>query len=159
MDSVVSSYTPTVRALSHARAQHTRRKAPSGESGPPRVLAVAMPHTPGARDLPGTHTEYQHLARLFPAVEGLVGEEATRQAVLSQLATHPWAHFACHSGTDPDDPYRSHLLVARQAASQRTSPVPAAIGRGLTAVPHGAVGAARRPPGVCPRRGRPSWRS
>ncbi|MGW1779341.1 CHAT domain-containing protein [Streptomyces sp. NPDC002143] len=116
MDSVVSSYTPTVRALSHARARHTRRATPSGESGPPRVLAVAMPHTPGARDLPGARTEYQHLARIFPALEGLVGEEATREAVLSRLAAHPWAHFACHAGVDPDDPHRSHLLVHDHAA-------------------------------------------
>lgn len=117
MDRVVSSYTPTVRALSHTRARHARRKTPSGESGPPRVLAVAMPHTPGARDLPGARTEYQHLARLFPAMEGLVGEEATRQAVLSRLGTHPWAHFACHAGSDPDDPYRSRLLVHDHAVS------------------------------------------
>ncbi|MEU3612879.1 CHAT domain-containing protein [Streptomyces sp. NPDC006872] len=117
MDSVVSSYTPTVRALSHARAQHSRRAAPSGESGLPRVLAVAMPQTPGARDLPGARTEYQHLARIFPALEGLVGEEATRQAVLSRLAAHPWAHFACHAGVDPDDPHRSHLLVHDHAAN------------------------------------------
>ncbi|MBQ0829386.1 CHAT domain-containing protein [Streptomyces tagetis] len=117
MDRVVSSYAPTVRALSHARAQHARRRTPSGESGPPRLLAVAMPHTPDARDLPGALTEYRHLARLLPTVEGLVGEGATRQAVLSSLATHPWAHFACHAGADPDDPYRSHLLVHDHAVN------------------------------------------
>ncbi|MEU3654441.1 CHAT domain-containing protein [Streptomyces sp. NPDC032161] len=117
MDRVVSSYAPTVRALSHARAQHARRKTPSGESGPPRVLVVAMPHTPGARDLPGAQTEYEHVAQLFPMVEGLIGEEATCQAVLASLATHPWAHFACHAGADPDDPYRSHLLVHDHAVN------------------------------------------
>ncbi|MFD5025790.1 CHAT domain-containing protein [Streptomyces sp. NPDC058373] len=117
MDRVVSSYTPTVRALSYTRAQHAQRKTPSEESGPPSMLAVAMPHTPGARDLPGARTEYQHLAQLFPTVKGLVGERATCQAVLSSLATHPWAHFACHAGADPDDPYRSHLLVHDHAVN------------------------------------------
>ncbi|QYA95766.1 CHAT domain-containing protein [Streptomyces anulatus] len=117
MDRVVSSYAPTVRALSHARAQHAGRKTPSGESGPPRVLAVAMPHTPGARDLPGARTEYERLSHIFPMVEGLVGEEATCQAVLSSLATHPWVHFACHAGADPDDPYRNHLLVHDHAVN------------------------------------------
>jgi CHAT domain-containing protein len=117
MDRVVSSYTPTVRALSRARAWHARREAGTGDSGVPRLLTVAMPHTPGSRDLPGARTEYQSLARLFPAMEGLVGEEATHKAVLSRLATHPWAHFACHSGPDPDDPYRSHLLVHDHAVN------------------------------------------
>lgn len=116
MDRVVSSYAPTVRALSHARAQHARAEASSADSGRPRVLTVAMPRTPGERDLPGAETEYRHLARLFPAMEGLVGQEATRDAVLSRLAAHPWAHFACHAGTDPDDPYRSQLLVHDHAA-------------------------------------------
>ncbi|WP_345624068.1 CHAT domain-containing protein [Streptomyces ziwulingensis] len=117
MDRAVSSYVPTVRALSHARAQHARRRTRSGEPGSPRVLAVAMPHTPGARDLPGARTEYEHLAQHFPVLDGLVGEEATREAVLTGLATHPWAHFACHAGTDPDDPYRSHLLVHDHAVN------------------------------------------
>ncbi|MFF8032712.1 CHAT domain-containing protein [Streptomyces sp. NPDC016626] len=117
MDRVVSSYAPTVRALSHARARQARPGTSSAGSGRPRVLAVAMPRTPGERDLPGARTEYRHLARLFPAMEGLTGEEATRDAVLSRLAVHPWVHFACHAGTDPDDPYRSHLLVHDHAAN------------------------------------------
>lgn len=112
MDRVVSSYTPTVRALSHARAQRARQTAssPSGPR-PPRVLAVAMPYTPDASELEGAQREYEHLEQRFPEFEGLVGEDATREAVLSRLATHPWAHFACHAGADPTDPSRSHLLV------------------------------------------------
>ncbi|MGY3681145.1 CHAT domain-containing protein [Streptomyces sp. TE33382] len=113
MDRAVSSYTPTVRALAHARSLRAgRRAAAAGEPrGPLRALAVAMPHTPGAAELPGAEREYEHLARLLPAVDELVAHDATRASVLSRLPTHPWVHFACHAGTDPADPYRSHLLV------------------------------------------------
>ncbi|MER5982506.1 CHAT domain-containing protein [Streptomyces sp. NPDC001787] len=112
MDRAVSSYTPTVRALAHARSLRAAQRAAAGESrGPLRVLAIAMPHTPGAAELPGAEREYGHLARLLPAVDELVARDATRASVLSGLPTHPWVHFACHAGTDPADPYRSHLLV------------------------------------------------
>lgn len=119
MDRVVSSYAPTVRALSHARAQLARRVTRSAGT-PPQVLAVAMPHTPGAGDLPGARAELRHLTELFPAVDGLVGPRATRRTVLSGLAAHPWAHFACHAGVDPDDPYRSLLLVEDHATRPLT---------------------------------------
>ncbi|MFF7247641.1 CHAT domain-containing protein [Embleya sp. NPDC008237] len=110
MDRVVSSYTPTVRALAHARARRIRPE-PAGAAHPPRILAVAMPHTPGASNLPGARQEYDHLTDVFPTMSGLIAGEATREAVLSGLTTHPWVHFACHAGADPTDPSRSHLLV------------------------------------------------
>jgi hypothetical protein len=109
MDRVISSYAPTVRTLAHARTRQERPKHTS--SAPPRVLAVAMPYTPGAPDLPGAQREFRQLAELFPGTEGLVGKNATRDAVLIRLPTTPWVHFACHAGTDPADPSRSHLLV------------------------------------------------
>jgi CHAT domain-containing protein len=75
------------------------------------MLAVVMPYTPQERDLPGARQEFKKLRRLFPAVEGLVGPAATRDAVLSGLPSSPWVHFACHAASDPDDPFNSHLLV------------------------------------------------
>ncbi|MFE6282705.1 CHAT domain-containing protein [Streptomyces sp. NPDC057877] len=108
MDRVASSYTPTVRALSHARARQT---AATGRTGRPPMLAVAMPRTPGQADLPGAEAELQRLARFLPDAERLVGAEATCRAVLTRLSAYPWAHFACHAGADPEDPYRSRLLV------------------------------------------------
>ncbi|GII87240.1 CHAT domain-containing protein [Sphaerisporangium siamense] len=107
MDRVVSSYTTTVRALAHARARRAERPGPRR----PRVLAVAMPETPGAAPLPGARVEYSRLSRLFPGLDGLVGPDATRDAVLSRLPRSAWAHFACHAAADPADPSGSHLLV------------------------------------------------
>jgi tetratricopeptide (TPR) repeat protein len=106
LDRAVSSYTPTIRALAHART----RRAPT-RSRPPRLLAVVMPQTPHESALPGAREEFEQLSRLFPAVEGLVGPAATHDAVLSRLPSSPWAHFACHAMSDPDDPSNSQLLV------------------------------------------------
>ncbi|GII64948.1 CHAT domain-containing protein [Sphaerisporangium krabiense] len=107
MDRVTSSYTTTVRALAHARARQAERPG----ARRPRVLVVAMPETPGATPLPGARVEYSRLSRLFPGLDGLVGRDATRDAVLSRLPGSAWAHFACHAAADPADPSGSHLLV------------------------------------------------
>jgi hypothetical protein len=68
IDRAVSSYTPTIRALLHARRTRTIRS--EDRAGPigvkNRMLAVAMPHTPGVSDLPGAQTEVAGLQRRFP---------------------------------------------------------------------------------------------
>lgn len=107
LDRVVSSYTPTIRALAHARARRISRT----RSRVPRVLAVGMPKTPGQSDLPGARKEIELLGRLLPCVPPLINEDATHDAVLSRLATSEWTHFACHAASDPVDPGESRLLV------------------------------------------------
>ncbi|MFI8835054.1 CHAT domain-containing protein [Streptomyces afghaniensis] len=105
LDRVVSSTTPTIRALGHARAG--RRD----DRNEPRLLVVAMPHTPDAPDLPGAQAEADHLAALIPGATVLVGADATRDAVLDALPASGWAHFACHGYSDPDNPSDSHLAL------------------------------------------------
>ncbi len=77
----------------------------------PRMLVVAMPHTPDAPDLPGAQAEADHLAALLPGATVLVGADATRDAVLDALPASGWAHFACHGYSDPDNPSDSHLAL------------------------------------------------
>jgi hypothetical protein len=115
IDRVVSSYTPTVRALAHARRS---RPAAAGGTGSEavldggRVVAVAMPRTPDAADLPGAQAETAGLRRrLGGRVTVLTGPQATHEAVLAALPRARWAHFACHGAADPDDPSASHLLL------------------------------------------------
>ncbi|WP_242569549.1 CHAT domain-containing protein [Streptomyces sp. NP-1717] len=105
LDRVVSSTTPTIRALGHARAG--RRD----DRNEPRLLVVAMPHTPDAPDLPGAQAEADHLAALVPGATVLVGADATRDAVLDALPASSWAHFACHGYSDPDNPSDSQLVL------------------------------------------------
>jgi hypothetical protein len=103
LDHVVSSYTPTIRALMYSR---------SGQVSPWRsALAVAMPETPGHAPLPKTQTEAEALASRIPGPPPLIGQEATRSAVLYALPHSNIAHFACHAGSDPADPSASHLLL------------------------------------------------
>ncbi|WP_338490953.1 CHAT domain-containing protein [Streptomyces sp. SJL17-4] len=105
LDRAVSSTTPTIRALGHARA------ARRDDRNEPRLLVVAMPHTPDAPDLPGAQIEADHLAALIPGATVLIGADATRDTVLDALPASGWAHFACHGYSDPDNPSDSHLAL------------------------------------------------
>ncbi|MFJ5776953.1 CHAT domain-containing protein [Streptomyces sp. NPDC093094] len=118
LDRAVSSYTPTVQALRHAR-ERDRASAGAGRS-----LLVAMPTTPG---LPGggrldaVEQEADELRALLPDPlllrEPDPGAEAdadslpTKANVLRLLPESTIAHFACHGASDPVDPSRSRLLL------------------------------------------------
>ncbi|MET9053979.1 CHAT domain-containing protein [Streptomyces bacillaris] len=107
MDRVVSSYTPTVRALGHARRAVP---APQG-TGPRSVLIVAMPETPGEAPLRGVGREAREIAGAVPAAETLAGPRATRESVRGALPRHTSAHFACHGVSEPRNPATSRLLL------------------------------------------------
>jgi tetratricopeptide (TPR) repeat protein len=87
LDRVVSSYTPTVRALLRAR------RRPAGRQRP---LAVAMSRTPGHADLPGAIAE----ADALPGAVRITNHEATADRVLAAMQEAEWVHFACHAGGD-----------------------------------------------------------
>ncbi|MET8139899.1 CHAT domain-containing protein [Sphaerisporangium sp. NPDC005288] len=111
LDLVVSSYSPTVAALSRAR----RRAARAGSG---RALVVAMPVTPGFADgsLPHAGTEAAEVAAAMPGTV-LLGTVATREAVLALLDGCSVAHFACHAVNDLADPSRSKLLLQDHATA------------------------------------------
>ncbi|WP_264931097.1 CHAT domain-containing protein [Streptomyces sp. A012304] len=88
LDLAVSSYAPTVRLL-----QRGRRRTPAADRRP---LVVSMSKTAGVSSLPGAGAEADFLAGLFPAARTLRGAEATHDAVVRELAGHPWLHFAGH---------------------------------------------------------------
>jgi tetratricopeptide (TPR) repeat protein len=110
IDRVISSYTPTVRALTHARRRVTSA-SPVTASG--RVFVVSMPHTPGASDLPGATGEASLLQGLFGQQATIVDtpSAATHDSVLAALPHYPWAHFACHGTSYLEDPSISRLLL------------------------------------------------
>ncbi|MFI6824801.1 CHAT domain-containing protein [Micromonospora sp. NPDC050187] len=119
MDRVVSSYTPSVRALRHAREQ---ARAAGATPHAAEALLVAMPTTP---DLPGGaplhHAlgEVERVRRHFRDTTVLCASGAapaaagppTRAEVLARLSTTAVAHFACHGVADDTDPSLSRLLL------------------------------------------------
>ncbi|MBE3205821.1 CHAT domain-containing protein [Frankia sp. CH37] len=112
MDRVYSSYTPTVRALTHSRRRRPVRDLGEGSARSESMLAVSMPFTPGAADLRSARAETDRLAnQLSDRVQVLTGPAATRQAVLAALPAARWVHFACHGYSDATDPSASRLLL------------------------------------------------
>jgi hypothetical protein len=107
VDRVISSYTPTLRALVEARAGAGQRQA-----GSERMLFVGMPHTPNQADLPNVRSEERLITELFrDRCTPLVGPEATRDTVMTELRRHGWVHFACHGEQNLADPSHGGLLV------------------------------------------------
>jgi hypothetical protein len=106
LDRVVSSYTPTVRALLDARR-------PADPAGDTRILAVALPDTPDDLPLPQVARERKLLTTLLPTdhLTLLEGSAATRANVQEQLPHHSGVHFSCHGGQNLADPSRGGLFL------------------------------------------------
>ncbi|NUU21045.1 MAG: CHAT domain-containing protein [Streptomycetaceae bacterium] len=125
LDRVVSSYTPTIRALRHARAQRARLLWESGpvprpdaeaaaeRAGRPGALVVAVPEVPGAQSPPlhGVLPEARRVCALIPHSVLLSGSAADKRAVSEALPHHGLVHFACHGLADWSDPDSSTLLL------------------------------------------------
>jgi hypothetical protein len=105
LDRVVSSYTPTLRALLFSRARG--RAAP----GLRRTLAVAMPQTAGQAPLARTVAEATEAVAAGGGTP-LIGPAATRDAVREAVTGAAVVHFACHADSDPEDPAAGRLLLA-----------------------------------------------
>jgi CHAT domain-containing protein len=104
LDRVVSSYTPTLRALVRSRD----RKPPGPERQ--RMLMVAMEQTPGMQALPNARDELRLVRGHFgESCTARSGPEASRAGVLSELSGHSWAHFCCHGDMDSASPSDSGI--------------------------------------------------
>lgn len=125
MDRVVSSYTPTIRALRHARRRDRATQADA-------ALVVAMPTTPGVpgrlHHVPAEATLlHNRLPRVVLLTEPDTADPVladtprpTKANVLARLAGCPIAHFACHGVSDTTDPSKSRLLLHDHATDPFT---------------------------------------
>lgn len=109
LNRVISSYTPTLRTLLKSR----RATGERAERSIPRVLAVAVPDTPGQPPLAATDQEVAAVAK-DPTRPPLRQDRATRRNVLDRLTDCDWAHFACHAHVDQRNPSASYLVLHDQ---------------------------------------------
>lgn len=106
LDRVISSYTPTVRAL--LPSPRLVKTAPPDAPGP---LVVTLRHVGDANELTGADAELAEVLARFPGAPQLVGPDATKKNVLDGLDRHPWVHFACHAVGDIEAPTGGRLLL------------------------------------------------
>lgn len=109
VDRVVSSYTPTLRALLEAR-----RRAPeaSDRAADGRMLLVAMSQTSGREPLQAVRQDIDVLTSALPdRLTLLENADATWDAVKSGLLEHCWTQFSCHGDQNILDPLAGGLTL------------------------------------------------
>ncbi|MGH3900929.1 MAG: CHAT domain-containing protein [Pseudonocardiaceae bacterium] len=114
IDRVVSSYTPTVRALLEARTERPDGNADSGEGvDRDRMLLVTVKDVPGQPTLHAVDHERAVLQALMAPERctPLEGPAATRDAVDRELPAHRWVHFSCHGDQNLAEPSLGGLLL------------------------------------------------
>lgn len=123
---IVSSYTPTIKALIYARACARRLKIL--EAKDPELLLVLMPTTPEVDGI-----EWPDLGVLseLSAITGAVSstysarsmEHPSCRDVLEQLPRYDMVHYACHAVSEAKHPSMSHLILQRPAGAPDSPPV------------------------------------
>lgn len=105
MDRVVSSYTPSIRALAYAR-----ERPPAALDS---ALVVAVPDAPECPPLDSAAAEAGIVRTFIPDAEVLPSPDAEsdQDSVLEALRRHGIAHLACHGVADWRDPSRSRLML------------------------------------------------
>ncbi|KAL4745229.1 CHAT domain-containing protein [Aspergillus terricola var. indicus] len=106
LDSVMSSYSSSVKAIIHGR------RLPSVRPTSAQALLVAMDYTPGSSPLPFATEEVAMLHSLCTSM-GLTPIEPGRRTtdVEAHLPQCKIFHFAGHGYTDSLDPSKSYLLL------------------------------------------------
>lgn len=109
LDRVISSYTPTLRALSEAKKP---RPAPPQDSG--RLLFVGVPEAPDQLQMAeDVAREQDFLAGQFPGgLTVLSGRDATVAAVQAAIPRHRWIHLSCHGYQNLRDPSAAGLELS-----------------------------------------------
>ncbi|MEU3918968.1 CHAT domain-containing protein [Streptomyces sp. NPDC029004] len=107
LDRVVSSYTPTLRAMVAATPRGARRDVD-------RLLTVGVADYLEHPPLASVDRETEAVRRLLPHARhtSLINAKATVRAVCSELPGSPCVHFACHGIQDFGAPSRGGVVLA-----------------------------------------------
>ncbi|KAN0086950.1 CHAT domain containing protein [Elaphomyces granulatus] len=118
---VISSYTPSIKALAHARNWASSTKEPRAAHG--SLLITTMPMTPRGRseknaptDLPGVIKEKDEILKAaHDRITTVVLNQPSAEQVLESLETCRIAHFACHGTSDSLNPSNSGLILQKSS--------------------------------------------
>lgn len=107
---VVSSYTPSIKALAWAQTRHSKIQNRSRGA----FMMTTMPTTPGYKALSGvTREKDEIIAKISGHIETQALDLPDSQSVLKHLSQCSIAHFACHGTIDRQDPSNSGLILRR----------------------------------------------
>ncbi|SCV45617.1 uncharacterized protein FFB14_08756 [Fusarium fujikuroi] len=107
MDRVISSYSPSLKALVHGRRQR------EVVTGPSHALLIDVEHTDGHSRLPQARAEIKVVSEICEsmAIRPVLGGQS-KQDMLSYLRNCKIFHFAGHGYTNGEDPSKSHLCLS-----------------------------------------------
>lgn len=109
LDRVISSYTPTIKSLSHARMQLKRISSAKSQA----VLLASMRQTQSQADLPFAEREVSTInALLPPSIKRCIFQQPTKREILENIRECSVAHFACHGEVNREDPSKSRILLS-----------------------------------------------
>jgi len=112
LDRVISSYSPSIKALLYARRNKAQMDPSPGRASNKTVL-VSMGTTPGCSKLAFAEKETSELNSLLPAaISRVTLHEPHKEQVLAALDGCSVFHFAGHGLSHPSDPSMSSLLIA-----------------------------------------------
>ncbi|KAF4629704.1 hypothetical protein G7Y89_g8444 [Cudoniella acicularis] len=109
MSHVVSSYTPTFKALAYVRQKQLR---PLGDPGT-KFLVVRAPERKGCKPLDPNQTELKGVLKKFgpDMVKESLPSSPSPEEVLESLKTANIAHFICHGISEAHNPSRGGLQL------------------------------------------------
>ena len=112
LDRVISSYSPSIKALLYGRRNKAQRNPGQSQASNKTVL-VSMGTTLGCSKLEFAEHETMELNRLLPAgIPREILHEPRKEEVLTALYGCSVFHFAGHGLSHPSDPSMSTLLTA-----------------------------------------------
>ncbi|KAH7111457.1 CHAT domain-containing protein, partial [Dactylonectria estremocensis] len=116
---MISSYTPSIKALAYARNQAKQvKEAPVAQETMVIAAMLTSPKGPAdmkaPKDLPGVREETEEILNLARSqIRTTVLTHPSADQVLGVLKTCHIAHFACHGTSDYSDPSNSGLILQK----------------------------------------------
>jgi len=139
LNQAISSYIPTIKALSyarqkelklfgqsHGRSLHEHQEQKILSKPDTRLLLVTMPTTPGNSPLESVEQEANDIIDIAKgrAIRTMKLFQPSAKQVLDEIHSHHIIHFACHGVSDNQNPSDSRLLLQKSKSSESGSSEP-----------------------------------